>query len=80
MRRAITGKKEAPIEDTALPGINKILNAMYKISGGDIENGLVEFAKGGGMVLGMPVSGIREAYLAVSGHPEALLGRPVKKE
>lgn len=79
MRRAITGAKEPMMPDTALPGIGNILDGMYRLTGGEIEKGLIEFATGGGMILGLPVNGIREAYRATTGDPGALMGKPKKE-
>ena len=74
----ITGEKEPQYPDTALPGVSKIINGMYKLTDGDIEKGLRDFAIGSGMILGMPTSGATELWRTLAGDPSALLGRPKK--
>jgi GGDEF domain-containing protein len=79
MKRAITGEKEPMLPDTALPGISNVLDGMYRLSGGEIERAMVEFATGGGMIMGIPVSGFREVIRAAQGDTGALLGKPKEK-
>jgi len=79
VRRAVTGEKSPQMSDTALPAIAEIANGMYRLGGGEIEKAAQEFYRGGGMVLGFPVSGVREFGRFVTGDFGAIVGRPDKE-
>lgn len=78
LNRVITGQKEPQFPDTALPGVSKMIEGMYKLTDGDIERGLQQFAIGSGMILGIPTSGFTEVGRFIAGDPGALVGRPRK--
>ena len=74
----VTGEKSAAMPETALPAIAELMDGMYRLGGGDIDKAVQRFARGGGMVLGAPVSGIKEAGRVVHGDFGALIARPVE--
>lgn len=78
LNRVVTGQKEPQFPDTALPGVSKMIEGMYKLTDGDIERGLQQFAVGSGMILGVPTRGFTEVGRFVAGDPGALIGRPRK--
>jgi hypothetical protein len=80
MKRAVTGQKESLLPSTELPGISNVMDGFYRLSGGEIDKALVEFATGGGMIFGVPVNGAREAYRAATGDPGAIFGKPKAAE
>jgi hypothetical protein len=79
MKRAIVGETSPVMPDTALPGISELFDGMYRMVGGDWDRGIENFARGGGMILGMPVGGVREAGRTIGGDFGALAGRPKEK-
>ena len=78
LNRVVTGQKEPQFPDTALPGVSKMIEGMYKLTDGDIERGLQQFAVGSGMILGVPTSGFTEVGRFVAGDPGAIIGRTRK--
>jgi hypothetical protein len=76
LRQVITGEKAPTFPDTALPGIQGIFDSVSQLTEGDLEQGLQKFAQGAGMILGVPVSGVKELIRAGEGDLGALIGRP----
>ncbi|NMC35196.1 MAG: hypothetical protein GYA36_22485, partial [Veillonellaceae bacterium] len=78
-RRAVTGEKAPTYPSSLLPGIEDIMEGTYRLTGGEIDKAIEKFAIGGGIILGMPTSGIKELSRVVSGDFGALAGRPEVK-
>jgi hypothetical protein len=79
LKSVLLGEKSAPMGETLFPGIAEVIEGMYRLSQGDIDKAAGRFARGAGMIFGMPVSGIKEIGRVIQGNPGALAGRPDKE-
>lgn len=73
---AVTGERVRTFSTALYPGLDKIANGMAGvIAGKDKGSAWLNIAKGAGLMTGFPVNGLNEWIEAISGKPEALLGR-----
>ena len=87
--KAITGKGGRQSTTDMFPALTKYVQAATNAAGGNWEKSAGRFTEGLALTLGLPVSGGKEALHVVgigdgdgdlSFHPEALLGRQIKKD
>ncbi|MBO4279168.1 MAG: hypothetical protein J5891_05090, partial [Spirochaetales bacterium] len=72
----VTGERARTFSTALYPGLDKIANGMAGvIAGKDKAAAWLNLAKGSGLMTGFPVNGLNEWIEAISGKPEALLGR-----
>lgn len=87
--KTITGKGGRQSTNDMFPALTKYVQAATNAAGGNWEKSAGRFTEGLALTLGLPVSGGKEALHVVgigdgdgylSFHPEALLGRQIKKD
>jgi len=70
-----TGNRRRPMGETLFPAMAEYSGAIQAVSQQDWEKAIDNFARGVGMSLGAPTSGIREAGRVLEGDWQALHGR-----
>ena len=75
-QKLITGERDFPSNGVIVyPGVDKMLQALTSYSNRDWWKGTGKALEAVGLFSGLPVSGIKQAFRALTGEPEALLGR-----
>lgn len=79
----ITGEGHIYYNTSIFPGLVKLSQGAIKLKKGDIDKAVSDIVEGGGLIVGLPVSGFKEAqkvFFTDGFHPEVMLGQDLSKK